>query len=178
MAQQNGISRRKFIKGVAGAAAVAGVGPAFITKKAHAQTTLQIWHTESSDVSVKAVQKVADRFEQLHPGVKVEQQGIGWASIGSKLTTSLAAGTPPDICQIQPQYFITFQKRGYLVPLDDAAAIVDFFGDVLFGGALTPDERQAAIDFLGEPDSGPLFGDAQIREVVAFLLGYPQFQEQ
>jgi len=119
MAQQNGISRRKFLKGVAGAAAVAGVGPAIMTKKAHAETTLQIWHTESSDVSVKAVQKVADRFEQLHPGVKVEQQGIGWSSIGSKLTTSLAAGTPPDICQIQPQYFITFQKRGYLIPLDD-----------------------------------------------------------
>ncbi len=113
------INRRDFLKGVAGAAAIAGVGPTFIPRKAQAQTTLNIWHTESSAVSVKAVQKVADRFEQLHPGVKVQQQGIGWSSIGSKLTTSIAAGTPPDICQIQPQYFITFQKRGYLIPLDD-----------------------------------------------------------
>jgi N,N'-diacetylchitobiose transport system substrate-binding protein len=120
MARKKGINRREFLKGVAGAAAVAGVGPAFFPKKASAQkATLTIWHTESSAVSVKAVQKVADRFEEMHPGVKVEQQGIGWASLGPKLTTSIAAGTPPDIAQMMPHIYISMVKRGLLVPLDD-----------------------------------------------------------
>jgi len=120
MARKRGINRREFLKGIAGAAAVAGVGSSLVPRKARAQkTTLTIWHTEASDISVKAVQKVCDRFEEMHPGVKVEQQGIGWASMGPKLYTSIAAGNPPDISQIQPHIYISLQKRGELVPLDD-----------------------------------------------------------
>jgi len=50
----------------------------------------------------------------------------------------------------------------------------------MFGGALAPGERQAAIDFLdtdvdGTP--GP-YDDTRIQRVVGFMLGLPQFQEQ
>jgi multiple sugar transport system substrate-binding protein len=62
---------------------------------------------------------VCDRFEQTHPGVKAVQQGIGWADLGPKLYTALAAGTPPDISQIQPYHFRSFQKQGAIVPMDD-----------------------------------------------------------
>jgi len=63
----------------------------------------------------------------------------------------------------------------------NSAAIVDFFADTMFGGALTPDERQRAIDYLetdnlGLPD--PSYNDQRIRETVALMLGYAQFQEQ
>jgi uncharacterized protein (DUF1800 family) len=68
------------------------------------------------------------------------------------------------------------------VPTEDGHAeeIVDFFGDVLFGGAWTEFERQAAIDFLNTDDTGvPSPYDApRIRSTVAFLLGYVLFQEQ
>jgi uncharacterized protein (DUF1800 family) len=62
----------------------------------------------------------------------------------------------------------------------NAEAIVDFFADVLFGGALTPAERQAAIQFLNTDNAGSPspYNDARIRDTVALLLGYPQFQEQ
>lgn len=61
-----------------------------------------------------------------------------------------------------------------------AAAIVDFLSEVQFGGALTPAERQRAIDYLNTNDSGvtSAYNDARIRETAGFLLGYPQFLEQ
>lgn len=62
----------------------------------------------------------------------------------------------------------------------NAGAIIDFFLDAFYGGAVTPAERQAAIDFLETDDLGvpAPYDDARIRDVVAFLLGYQQFQEQ
>ncbi len=62
----------------------------------------------------------------------------------------------------------------------NADAIVDFFSDALFGGALTPEERQTAIDYLNTDDDElpSAYNDARIRETVGFMLGYPQFQEQ
>jgi len=62
----------------------------------------------------------------------------------------------------------------------NAAAVVDFLADVLFAGALTPAERQSAIDFLNTDDNGNSapYTTARIKDLVGFLLGYPQFQEQ
>jgi len=61
-----------------------------------------------------------------------------------------------------------------------AEAIVDFFIDALFGGALTPIERLVAIEHLTTDDVGnpTEYDDMRIRDTVALLLGYPQFQEQ
>ncbi len=60
------------------------------------------------------------------------------------------------------------------------AAIVDFFAKALFGGALTPADRQAAITFLSTNDVGVTspFDATRIRDTVGLMLGYPQFQEQ
>ena len=63
----------------------------------------------------------------------------------------------------------------------NAAAIVDFFADTMFGGAITPTERQRAIDYLETDDLGlpdPNYDDGRLRQTVAFMLGYAQFQEQ
>ena len=113
------INRRKFLKSVGGVVGTA-VGVGILPRNIHSQArTMTVWHTEPSDIAVKAVQKVCDRFEQLHPGVKVVQEGIGWADLGPKLYASIAAGNPPDIAQIQPYHFRSFQKKGVLVPIDD-----------------------------------------------------------
>jgi uncharacterized protein (DUF1800 family) len=63
---------------------------------------------------------------------------------------------------------------------NNAAAIVDFLSEAMFGGALTGTERQDAIDYLNTDDSGAPspYNDARIRETAGFLLGYPQFIEQ
>ncbi len=59
--------------------------------------------------------------------------------------------------------------------------IVDFFAQRMFGGRLTPLERQRAITFLTTDDAGvpqPGLTPDRINQVAAFLLGLPQFQEQ
>jgi multiple sugar transport system substrate-binding protein len=110
------LGRRGFLAGVAAAAAAGALRP----RSADAQTrTLTIWHTEASDVSVKAVQKVCDAFQQKHQNVKVSQQGIAWADLGPKLYTALAAGTPPDLAQLNCYHFRSFQKQGAIVAIDD-----------------------------------------------------------
>jgi uncharacterized protein (DUF1800 family) len=60
------------------------------------------------------------------------------------------------------------------------ADIVDFWADILFGGALTPAEKQAAIDYLTTDDNGApaAVTDAKVRETVGFMMGMPQFLEQ
>jgi ABC-type glycerol-3-phosphate transport system substrate-binding protein len=112
-------SRREFLKG-AGAAAGMAAGAALFPRRAYPQTrTLTIWHTEPANITVKAVQAVCDRFEQLHPGVKVVQEGMSTSTVGVKLLPSLAAGNPPDIAGIAPFFYRSLQKKGQLVPIDD-----------------------------------------------------------
>jgi multiple sugar transport system substrate-binding protein len=111
-----GMNRRGFLAAVGGAAGARVLRP----RAADAQTrTLTIWHTEASDVSVKAVQKVCDAFQQKYPNVKVSQQGIAWADLGPKLYTALAAGSPPDLAQLNCYHFRSFQKQAAIVPIDD-----------------------------------------------------------
>ena len=60
------------------------------------------------------------------------------------------------------------------------AAIVDFFAKILFAGAISPADRQAAITFLSTNDVGVVspLDTTRIRDTVGLMLGYPQFQEQ
>jgi uncharacterized protein (DUF1800 family) len=63
---------------------------------------------------------------------------------------------------------------------NNAPAIVDFYSGALFGGALTPAERQLAIDYLSTNDLGAPanYDDARIREAYGFMMGFAQFLEQ
>jgi len=72
------------------------------------------------------------------------------------------------------------EDNGVSTAPGNAEAIVDFFGDVFFGGGLTPAERQVAVDFLNTDDLGDPapYDNARILDTIALLMGYPQFQEQ
>jgi hypothetical protein len=72
------------------------------------------------------------------------------------------------------------QDNGIATLPGNAPAIIRFMSDVLFGGALTPAERQQALDYLNTDDLGnpSPYNDLRIRDVVALMLGYPHFQEQ
>ncbi|UCF67572.1 MAG: DUF1800 domain-containing protein [Acidobacteriota bacterium] len=61
-----------------------------------------------------------------------------------------------------------------------AGEIIEFWAEILFGGALTPAEKQEAIDYLTTDDEGNPSSpdDTRIRETVGFMMGYPQFLEQ
>ena len=51
---------------------------------------------------------------------------------------------------------------------------------MLFGGAITPSERQLALDYLTTDELGnpAPYDDNRIRETVGFMLGFAQFNER
>ena len=73
------------------------------------------------------------------------------------------------------------EDHGITIIPENIEEIVDFFSEVLMGGALTRVERQTVIDYLyqdvdGSPD--PANMSTRLRLSVAMLMGYPQFMEQ
>ena len=70
--------------------------------------------------------------------------------------------------------------NGISTSAGNSQAIVDFFADVLFAGALTAAEVQAAITFLDTDDDGmpSPYNNARIRDTVGLMLGFAQFIEQ
>ena len=88
-----------------------------------------------------------------------------------------ANGTNPSFSS---DVLLLLTANGVSTAPGNAAAIVDFLADAMMGGALTPAERQKAIDFQSTDDNGvpSNYTNARIRDLVGFLLGYPQFEEQ
>ncbi len=63
---------------------------------------------------------------------------------------------------------------------DNSGAIVDFFAEILFGGAITPAERQIAVTYLTTDDAGnpSPYDGARIAQTLGFMMGWAQFMEQ
>ncbi|MFQ5842594.1 MAG: hypothetical protein ACE5I8_09175, partial [Thermodesulfobacteriota bacterium] len=43
-----------------------------------ARKVVNVWHTETNPVSRKAVANIVERFEKLHPDIKVEAEALAW----------------------------------------------------------------------------------------------------
>ena len=86
----------------------------------------------------------------------------------------------PDVPDFYAEIIPLLNDNGISTAPGNTEAIVDFFINALFGGALTPVERQEVIDYLDTDDDGvpSPYDDARIEETVAFMLGLAQFQEQ
>lgn len=88
------------------------------------QRTVRVWHTETEPQTIEAFNSIARRFEAGHPGVKIEAEGLAWASLEGKITASLAAGTPPELSHGQPITCTALQAKGLLNPLDEVVRAI------------------------------------------------------
>lgn len=59
-----------------------------------------------------------ETFNKLHPNIKVEVTGMPWARIKDKLLPAMAAGSPPDLVQLNGGPIVEYVARGYVVPID------------------------------------------------------------
>jgi len=64
-----------------------------------------------------------EKFEQLHPDIKVEELAIPYSEYDSALATMFEAGAGPDCFSITGMSVIPWLANGYLAPLDD---LIDF----------------------------------------------------
>ena len=76
--------------------------------------------------------QVADRYEALHPGVRVvlESAPNGYEE---RLLTSIAAGRPPDVYLMDSPDIPTFVERGLAVDLAPYQEALGFWPDSVFG---------------------------------------------
>jgi ABC-type glycerol-3-phosphate transport system substrate-binding protein len=119
------ISRRHFLASTAAAtagAALLGRAPAALGQQVR---ELHVWHTEVEPQTVKTIQDTSiAEFERKHPGFKVRQQALGWGDLNTKLLSSLAAGSPPDLTQLNPFMTASLYVKKLLRPMDELVRAV------------------------------------------------------
>jgi multiple sugar transport system substrate-binding protein len=63
----------------------------------------------------EAIRPLLVRFEQAHPGVRVEMQQLTWQSGREKIIAAVAAGEPPDLCELGSTWVAKFASDGALL---------------------------------------------------------------
>src|SRR5262250_3872367 len=94
---------------------------------ASAQTPLEIsfWYGVGGQLE-KVIQSQAEKFNRSQPGVKVVPFYAGAYGAGGpmqqKLLASMAAGSVPDVVQLEIHATCTFASKGALLALDELMA--------------------------------------------------------
>ena len=101
-----------------------------LTTPAAAQAPLEIsfWYGVGGQLQ-KVIESQAEKFNAAHPGIKVTPFYAGAYGAGGpmqqKLLASMAAGTVPEVVQLEIHATCTFASKGALLPLDDLMAKSD-----------------------------------------------------
>lgn len=70
-------------------------------------------------VPEKHMRKILDRFEEQHPHIKVTMQQLNWRDGLDKITTSIAAGTASDVCELGSTWVAQFANSGALANMTE-----------------------------------------------------------
>src|ERR1700745_1183227 len=101
--------------------------PLVLATFASAQTPLEIsvWYGVGGQLQ-KVIESQAEKFNNAHPGIKVVPFYAGAYGAGGpmqqKLLASMAAGSVPDVVQLEIHATCTFASKGALLPLDELMA--------------------------------------------------------
>ncbi len=103
--QPDGLKRRSFL----------ALAPLGACKAAHAQTrTLEFWTLQLSPQLDDFVLPLLRDFENANPGVRIKWVDLPWAEAERKLLGAIAAGTPPDVVNLNPQFAARLAEFGAL----------------------------------------------------------------
>jgi multiple sugar transport system substrate-binding protein len=91
----------------------AGCGP-----KAPAGRTVVFWQFSP----IEAIRPIVARFEAENPGVKVAVEQLTWQSGREKIVTAIAAGRPPDLCELGSTFLPGLVADSTLLDLTEATA--------------------------------------------------------
>jgi len=105
---------------------------------ARAETvTLEFWELSAGE---DVMRPLLDKFESRHPGVRVRLQQLSWDYGLDKITTAVAAGDPPDVCDLGTDWVPKFSSTGVLRDLtEELAPLKDqylLWDPVTYGGRL------------------------------------------
>ena len=141
----------------------------FLTAPANAGSSdnekkiVRIAHWQLESGLREAIDKIAEEYMRIHPGVKIEQMAIPERIYANWFVTQLVGGTAPDIIEIG--YGSSDERLArYFVPLSDMAAEPNPYnrGTKLEGvplrstlvDGMNGGYNQALLDYYGIPTSG------------------------
>lgn len=75
--------------------------------------TVQFWQFWEADV----VSPILVRFEAENPGIKVQMKQLTWQNGREEILAAVAAGTPPDLCELGSTWFGRFAADGALADI-------------------------------------------------------------
>lgn len=87
--------------------------------------TINVWHTESTPITVEAMEQIITEYEAANPGVDVVQETVAWGDLQVKLQAALAAGDLPEITQVEPMFVRTLFGQDLLLPVDEVIESLD-----------------------------------------------------
>jgi raffinose/stachyose/melibiose transport system substrate-binding protein len=106
-----------------------------------AKTVLRMWSWNNEGDYPKVFELIIERFEQMHPDVKIELVWVPYTEYNEKLKASIVAGDYPEIPEIHPgSPMYSLYQAGELRPLTDdlKTGFPDYFpsalADLTFNG--------------------------------------------
>lgn len=81
------------------------------------KVTLTFWRNSGNDAENSAYDKLVASFNEKYPNIKVKMTPVPYADYDTKLRTSIASGSPPDIMAIDAPNMASFAQAGALHPL-------------------------------------------------------------
>ncbi len=105
-----------------------GVAPGGLVRPANAATfpadnvTIEIWWHEYGPFTAY-VKELIEAYKKVHPNVTINPTVASSTDMNQKLTVALAAGTGPDIMDADASYYVAYQAKGVLEPVN-----LDVFG--------------------------------------------------
>nr|WP_081475739.1 sugar ABC transporter substrate-binding protein [Microbulbifer agarilyticus] len=78
------------------------------------RTQIQFWTMQLSPFHDDYVMGMIDAFEQRHPDVQVKWVDVPWKEMEKKMLASVAAGTAPDVVNLNPQFSAKLAEFGAL----------------------------------------------------------------
>lgn len=91
---------------------------------AFAQKVVSVWHTEPNPKTKAVMEEIIADFQKANPGIKVEQEALGWGDLDKKMQAALASGALPDLAQGQTYNERSLSAKGMLRPLNDVVASI------------------------------------------------------
>jgi multiple sugar transport system substrate-binding protein len=101
---------------VLAAAALAVLGGAGCGKGGSGKTTVVFWQFSP----LATIQPILDRYRAENPGVDLQVEQLTWQSGREKIVAAIAAGRPPDLCELGSTFLPGLVADSTLVDLTDS----------------------------------------------------------
>lgn len=140
--------------GASSSAAPAASGSSPAASADDLQGEIVFWHSFTQGLRLETLQKIANDFMAIHPGVKITMETFSWGDFYTKWTTGFSSGNLPDMSSALPNHVVEMIEYDAIVPLDD---MIDRIGRDRFFEAPLKEMTKDGVCY-----AVPLYSHAQV----------------